>query len=522
MRLPSSLRQVSLKLQIHQFKLPVSVRTSVTLAQKSSKSHKEHTIKKFHEIPGPMPLPFLGTSYLYLLGIYSGTHYRAGFKKYLKYGPIVREEFTPENVVVSVFHHDDMEHLFLSDNNEPKRQRHHAVDVFRESHSYMHNPGEFPSKNGEDWWKSRSEFQKGFSSPQVVRAYLPAINNMIQDFISYRLMQNTDDFLPELLRLSLQLTVLVAFGKNVNCFSSKEIKPDSMSSHIMQAIVTANRMIGFLENDTNPQDNHFLWKRFEKAMLHLEGVTVESLKVVADSLAKRKKTEAVSECDVPSLLELHLTSPNLDFNDVVGMTVDLLLSGVETTAFTASFALYHLAKNERVQNLLRSESQKVLKSPMDPVTYETLANVPYARAVLKEVFRMTPSSSGTSRIATQDLVLSGYHIPQGTTIVTQNQAACRLQKHFIRPNEFLPERWIKGSPLQVKDNPFLVLPFGHGSYSCIARPLAEQYLLSLILKIVRNSTIGWASEKKLDCKNPMYHPINQPDEELKFTFYGIH
>lgn len=144
------------------------------------------------------------------------------------------------------------------------------------------------------------------------------------------------------------------------------------------------------------------------------------------------------------------------------------------------------------------------------MTAEILAKAPYARAVLKEVFRMNPISVGVGRIATQDLVLQGFLIPKGvghsecissicavfmnsvdstqsflfqTNLVTQNQVACRLNKYFERPNEFIPERWLKGSPIQVKDNPYLVLPFGHGSRSCIARRLAEQHLLTLLLRV---------------------------------------
>lgn len=76
-----------------------------------------------------------------------------------------------------------------------------------------------------------------------------------------------------------------------------------------------------------------------------------------------------------------------------------------------------------------------------------------------------------------------YYCVFQTTIVTQNQIACRLKKYFVLPNEFLPERWIKGSPVEAKDNPFLVLPFGYGPRSCIARHLAEQQLLTFLLRV---------------------------------------
>lgn len=53
----------------------------------------------------------------------------------------------------------------------------------------------------------------------------------------------------------------------------------------------------------------------------------------------KKKERALAEKNpeklgdtVPSLLELYLTSSNLDYKDVVGMAVDLLLAGIDTVS----------------------------------------------------------------------------------------------------------------------------------------------------------------------------------------------
>lgn len=69
-----------------------------------------------------------------------------------------------------------------------------------------------------------------------------------------------------------------------------------------------------------------------------------------------------------------------------------------------------------------------------------------------------------------------------TVVVTQNQVSCRLPEYFSNPNDFLPERWLReagGKQL----HPFLVLPFGHGPRSCIARRLAEQNLQLFLMNV---------------------------------------
>lgn len=76
-----------------------------------------------------------------------------------------------------------------------------------------------------------------------------------------------------------------------------------------------------------------------------------------------------------------------------------------------------------------------------------------------------------------------YSYVTQTVVVTQNQVTCRLEEYFPCPNKFLPERWMKGSTEYRVCSPYLVLPFGHGPRSCIARRLAEQALQVLIIRV---------------------------------------
>lgn len=68
-------------------------------------------------------------------------------------------------------------------------------------------------------------------------------------------------------------------------------------------------------------------------------------------------------------------------------------------------------------------------------------------------------------------------------VILQNVVACRQERHFKKAKEFMPERWIKGSPEYQQVHPYLVLPFGLGLRSCIARRRAEQNLLVLTLRV---------------------------------------
>ena len=56
-----------------------------------------------------------------------------------------------------------------------------------------------------------------------------------------------------------------------------------------------------------------------------------------------------------------------------------------------------------------------------------------------------------------------------TLCVMNNYATCRSGEHFERPDDFLPERWLRDQQCdgKLKHHAFASLPFGFGTRSCI-------------------------------------------------------
>lgn len=73
---------------------------------------------------------------------------------------------------------------------------------------------------------------------------------------------------------------------------------------------------------------------------------------------------------------------NNSFGDVLGTVLDLLLAGIDTTAFSAGFLIYYFAKNPECQEKARAEVNSVLPGDA-PVTADALQELPYLRACLK-------------------------------------------------------------------------------------------------------------------------------------------
>lgn len=87
-------------------------------------------------------------------------------------------------------------------------------------------------------------------------------------------------------------------------------------------------------------------------------------------------------------------------------------AGVDTTTTGVVSVLYSLAKNPDKQEILRKEIMNILPEKSAHLTTQSLNNIPYLRAVIKEALRLNPPISGNARDAGQDLVIQGYQIPK--------------------------------------------------------------------------------------------------------------
>ncbi|CAL7949211.1 unnamed protein product [Xylocopa violacea] len=477
--------------------------------------------RPFSDIPGPKSLPIIGTLYKYLpfIGEYSFTKmYDSGKKKLKQFGPLVREEILPNVNVVWIYRPEDIAEIFKAESGlHPERRSHLALLKYRKDRKDLYNTGGLIPTNGPEWWRLRKEFQKVTSKPQDVINYLQETDRVVQEFVDLCASEKFVDFLPILSRLFLELTCLVVFDVRLNSFSKEERRENSRSSKLIEAAFTTNSVI--LKLDNGLQLWHFfetpLYRKLRKAQTYMEMVALE--------LVSLKKTD-IKKGHNKSFLNAYFKNPALDIKDIIGMACDMLLAGIDTTTYSTAFTLYHLAKNQDIQEKLRSEAMQLLVHRNQPITADVLRNASYTKAVIKESLRLNPISIGIGRILQTDVVLNDYYIPKGTVVVTQNQIISRLPEYFDKPDTFIPERWLREhSESNIKVNygksvhPFVVLPFGHGPRSCIARRFAEQNMQVLLLRLCQQLKFSWLGGEL----GMISLLINKPNEPLKFAFHEI-
>nr|AID54852.1 cytochrome P450 CYP302A1 [Helicoverpa armigera] len=469
-------------------------------------------VKSFEEIPGPKSYPVVGTLYKYMpfIGDYNVEALdKNAWLNYRRYGNLVRE--TPGVNLLHVYDPEDIETVFRQDHRYPARRSHVAMYHYRTNKPHVYNTGGLLSTNGPEWWRLRSTFQKNFTSPQSVKNHIESTDSIVTEFVQWLKQINithNEDFLPYLNRLNLEVIATVAFNERFNSFSSEEQDLNSRSSKTIAAAFGSNSGIMKL-------DKGFMWKLFKTPLYKQLADSQEYLeKVSTEILLERVHFFKHADNNDVSLLGSFLQQPNLDLKDVVGMMVDILMAAIDTTAYTTSFALYHISRNPEVQQKMFDEILQLLPTKDTRMSSEIVSKAVYVRSCIKESLRLNPVSIGVGRLTQKEFILRDYLIPKGTVIVTQNMVSSRLQQYVKDPFEFKPERWLRGSTSYENIHPFLSLPFGFGPRSCIARRLAEQNICIILVRLIREYNLKWIGGE-LGVQTLL---INKPDKPVTLSF----
>ncbi|MQL73327.1 hypothetical protein Taro_005676 [Colocasia esculenta] len=243
-----------------------------------------------------------------------------------------------------------------------------------------------------------------------------------------------------------------------------------------------------------------------------EGNGADLLSVMIRSLGEAVDGEGgtISDVNVKALLLVVLTSyerrgrtPSSPIHPVMVLQ-NLFTAGTDTTASTVEWALAELIRQPRVLTEAQVEIDSVVgRSRL--VCDGDLASLPFLQAVVKETFRLHPSTPlSLPRIASESCDVAGYHIPKGATLLVNIWAIARDPETWLSPLEFRPERFLPGGEhacVDVKGTDFELIPFGAGRRICVGMSLGIRMVQLLTATLVH--AFDWAlpagqSPEKLD------------------------
>ncbi|KAK9909472.1 hypothetical protein WJX75_002811 [Coccomyxa subellipsoidea] len=163
-------------------------------------------------------------------------------------------------------------------------------------------------------------------------------------------------------------------------------------------------------------------------------------------------------------------------DEATAQAFTFLLAGYETTASALAFTIYTLAKHpEKTEKLIQEIDSVGRNASIGPAE---LARMPYLDACLKESMRLYPPGHITPRQPiNEDFTVKGYSIPKGTWIHMPIFTLQRSEEYYSKPLEFIPERWVEGTPEETALNkkvPGSWMAFGEGTRSCVGQRFALQ------------------------------------------------
>ncbi|KAF9773847.1 hypothetical protein IL306_008254 [Fusarium sp. DS 682] len=174
-----------------------------------------------------------------------------------------------------------------------------------------------------------------------------------------------------------------------------------------------------------------------------------------------------------------------------------VFAGSDTTAIALRAVIYFLIKNPDKMTKVIDEIDTADKDEKisDPISYkESIANLPYTGAAIKEAMRLHPSVGllMERHVPPQGAEICGQFIPGGTIVGINPWVVQHDPKVYKDPESFIPERWLTADSELLSKMESSFLSFGAGSRTCVGKNISLMELHKVVPQLLRRYTINLA------------------------------
>lgn len=439
----------------------------------------------WHMPPGPMPLPFVGNKFQM-----PASKPWIKFQEWSKvYGPI----FTVWS--------GRRPTLVISDPNI-------AVDLMeKRSPKYSSRPrlvvmGEIYGTNsvlvqpyGKEWSLRRKLLHRALT-PAALRTYRARQEAEATRLIN-QVMQDPVHWEKAFERFTASVVFTVAYGHRIDSLDSTVIRRKLAQMHFMASLNVPGAYLAesfpilkHIPNFLAPWKKEIQDRGREEGLGNLELYEGIEKEVADEKAGARKIPGSLAKMLVEGQEKEPVPLEKVDLSFVPG---GLFGAGSDTTASSMCSAVLAFVTHPQAFKIAQAEMDSVVGSDRLP-TFADEENLPYVRALVKEVLRWRPVAvlGGTPHASSEDDVYQGWRIPAGTTILGNTWAINLNEEYYPDPHNFNPGRFLDLSDPRVapelkgKPHPAKIghSSFGWGRRICPGADIASNSLYIALAHLI--------------------------------------
>ncbi|XP_046693297.1 cytochrome P450 3A27-like isoform X4 [Silurus meridionalis] len=465
-------------------------------------------------VPGPKPLPFLGTMLQYRKGIHNFD--MECFQKYGKIWGI----YDAREAVLCVLDTDIIKTVLI-----------------KECYSLFTNRRKFPlsgplydavtTAEDEDWRRIRGVLSPSFTSGRLKEMF------GIMKSHSHTLVENlkktsergeSADIKEFFGPYSLDVVTNTAFGVNIESLNNPNhpfvdnIKK-LLDLNVFNPLFLATALFPFV----TPLLEQMNISIFPTAVTNFFYTSLQKVKSERLAQAHKRRVDFLqlmidSQKDSNNLNSKErnkVMTEGLNDHEILSQSLVFIFAGYETSNKTLSFLFYNLASNPETMKKLQEEIDETFPNEA-AVDYDMMMNMDYLDAALNESLRLYPVIFRLQRVCKKTVRINSLTIPKNTVIVIPTYTLHRDPEYWTDPDTFNPERFTQENKENIEQ--YAYMPFGLGPRNCIGMRFALVIIKLAVVEILQRFNISLSEETKvpLELINTGVlapkHPI-----KLKFT-----
>ncbi|XP_073813631.1 probable cytochrome P450 6a21 [Musca autumnalis] len=388
-----------------------------------------------------------------------------------------------------------------------------------ENRGVFHNPVDDPLSgnlfNLEDsvWKNLRTKLSPTFTSGKMKQMFplVVKVSNDCREVLQDMLKQSKEVDVKELLaRYTTDVIGSCAFGLECNSLKDPEAEFRVMNKQMFTKFRHPKLVHAFMHSFPK------LAKRLRMQEM-LDETNKFYFRIVRETVEYREKNNVKRNDFMNMMIEMKNSkndSERLNMKEITANAFLFFVAGFETSSTTLAFALYELARNQKVQEKLRKEIRETLEKYDGEITYECTQEMRYLEQVIMETLRKYSVLPQLQRKAAVDYPtdVPGYVIPKGTMVYIPVDAIQNDPEIYPEPEKFIPERY---DPEEVqKRHSMAWIPFGDGPRNCIGMRFGKMQVRVLLISLLRDYRFTLTKNTPVPLGINVILPLITPEKEV--------